>query len=170
MRLGKTCAMLMKVFRSIARLGGLSLLIVACSSSQKTTAPEAAVSASANAVSADPQVTAILESSCYECHSTGGGAPWYATISPTYLAANSARGVLNFSDWQHYDVQKRAAELKGIEQSVGAGSMPPGDYTALDHSARLTEEQKQVLLKWAAQPAVAPHRRDDTTEPFPLAQ
>jgi len=149
--------MLMKVSLSIAWLGGLSLLIVACSSSQTTPTPEAAVSASANPVSADPQVTAILESSCYECHSTGGGAPWYATISPTYLAANSARGVLNFSDWQTYDAQKRAAELKSIEQSVGAGSMPPGDYTALDHSARLTEEQKQVLLKWASQPAVAAH-------------
>jgi hypothetical protein len=31
--------------------------------------------------------------------------------------------------------------------------MPPGDYTVLDHSARLSEDQKQALLKWAAQPA-----------------
>ncbi len=67
--------------------------------------------------------------------------------------ANSARGVLNFSDWQTYGADKRAAELKSIAQSVGAGSMPPGDYTALDHSARLSDEQKQTLLKWAAQPA-----------------
>ena len=148
---------LMKMSLSIAWLGGLSLLIVACSSSQKTTAPEAAVSASANAVSTDPQVNAILESSCCECHSTGGSAPWYATISPTYLAATSARGVLNFSDWHTYDAQKRAAELKSIEQSVSAGSMPPGDYTALDHSARLTEGQKQVLLKWASHPTVPAH-------------
>lgn len=74
-------------------------------------------------------------------------------MSPTYLAANSARGVLNFSDWQSYDAEKRAAELKAIEQSVSSGSMPPGDYTALDHSARISEDQKQALLKWAAQPA-----------------
>jgi hypothetical protein len=30
--------------------------------------------------------------------------------------------------------------------------MPPGDYIALDHAARLSEDQKQVLLKWVARP------------------
>ncbi len=139
---------------SIISLGlGLGLLLAGCSSSQQPATP----AASANALSSDPEVNAIIENSCFECHSSAGSAPWYAAVSPTYLAANSARGVLNFSDWQTYDADKRVAELKAIEQSVGAGSMPPGDYTALDHSARLTEEQKQALLKWAAQPAVPAH-------------
>jgi hypothetical protein len=148
---------MMKTSFPIAWLFALSVLIVGCSSSQEPTAPEPTVSSSANAVSTDPQVSAILESSCYECHSTAGRAPWYAAVSPTYLAAYSARGVLNFSDWQTYDAQKRSAALKSIEQSVSAGSMPPGDYTALDHSARLTEEQKQALLNWASHVAVPAH-------------
>ena len=135
----------------------LALLIVGCSSSQQTATPETTVPSSTNAVSTDSQVNAILEQSCYECHSTGGSAPWYAAVSPTYLAANSARGVLNFSDWQTYDAQKKADALKNIEQSVSGGSMPPGDYTALDHSARLTDDQKQALLKWASQPALPAH-------------
>ena len=128
-------------------------LTLGCSSSQKMPAPAATQGAGVNS---DPQVNAILESSCYSCHSTGGSAPWYAAISPTYLAANSARGVLNFSDWQTYDDGRKTAELKSIEQSVSSGSMPPGDYTALDHSARLSDEQKQTLLKWASQ-AVPAH-------------
>jgi uncharacterized membrane protein len=127
-------------------------LISGCSSSQKMPAP---VAVQSTAVSPDPQVNAILESSCYACHSTGGSAPWYAAISPTYLAANSARGVLNFSDWQTYPDDKKAAELKSIEQAVSSGSMPPGDYTALDHSARLSDDQKQTLLKWASQAVLA---------------
>jgi len=135
----------------------LALLFVGCSSSQQTAAPERAAQHSTNAVSTDPQVNAILEQSCYECHSTGGSAPWYAAVSPTYLAANSARGVLNFSDWQTYDAQTKADALKNIEQSVSGGSMPPGDYKALDHSARLTDDQKQALLKWASQPALPAH-------------
>jgi hypothetical protein len=145
---------MMKIPFSIAWSIAPALLMLGCSSVQKTSAPEATISAFADAVSTDPQVSTILQASCYECHSTGGSAPWYAAISPTYLAANSARRVLNFSAWHTYDVHKREAALAGIEQSVSAGSMPPGDYTALDHSARLTETQKQVLLKWAAQPAV----------------
>lgn len=137
-------------------LVGLALPIAGCSSSEQTTTP-ATVPAAANAVSSDPRLNAILGSSCYECHSTGGSAPWYAAVSPTYLYANSARTVLNFSDWQTYDAQKKAEELKSIAQSVSGGSMPPGDYTALDHSARLSEEQKQTLLTWASEPAVPAH-------------
>jgi uncharacterized membrane protein len=150
--------MMLKGSLPLAWLVGLAVLIVGCSSSQQTNTPETTVSSSTNAVSTDQQVTAILEQSCYQCHSTGASAPWYAAVSPTYLAANSARGVLNFSDWQTYDAQKKADALKNIEQSVSAGSMPPGDYTALDHSARLADDQKQALLKWAAsQPAVPAH-------------
>lgn len=128
----------------------LGILLAGCSSSQPTTAP---VAASSSVISFDPAVTSILETSCFQCHSNAGSAPWYAAMSPTYLMANSARGVLNFSDWQTYDADKRAAELKSIEESVSGGSMPPGDYTALDHQARLSDDQKQALLKWAAQPA-----------------
>ena len=148
--------MMIKISFPIASVVGLALLVIGCSSSTTTT-PEAAPSAPANAVSNNQQVNAILESSCYECHSTGGSAPWYAAVSPTYLSANSARGVLNFSDWQTYDTQKRAEELKSIAQSVSGGSMPPGDYTALDHSARLTDDQKQALLNWTSQPAIPAH-------------
>ena len=149
--------MMLKIPLPIAWLVGLAVLIAGCSSSQETATPAATVPSSTNAVSTDSQVNAALEQSCYQCHSTGGSAPWYAAVSPTHLAANSARRVLNFSDWQTYGARKRAEALKNIEQSVSAGSMPPGDYTALDHSARLTDDQKQALLKWASQPAVPAH-------------
>ena len=91
----------------IALLIALAVLIVGCSSSQQSATPEATAPSSTNTVSTDSQVNAILQKSCFECHSTGGSAPWYAAVSPTYLAANSARGVLNFSDWQTYDAQKK---------------------------------------------------------------
>jgi uncharacterized membrane protein len=140
-----------RTFLSIAWLVGLAVVIAGCSSSQQS------VPTSTNAFSTDSQVNTILQKSCYQCHSTGGTAPWYAAVSPTYLAANSARGVLNFSDWQTYDSQKKSDALKSIEASVNGGSMPPGDYTALDHSARLTDDEKQALLKWASQPAIPAH-------------
>ena len=149
--------MMLKTLLSIACVAGLAISIASCSSSQETTTPAGAASSSANAVSTDPNVNAILERSCYQCHSTGGSAPWYAAVSPNYLAANSARGVLNFSDWPAYDARKRADALNRIEQSVSSGSMPPGDYTALDHSARLAGDQKQALLTWASQAAVPAH-------------
>ncbi len=148
---------MLKTFLPIAWLLALAVLIAGCSSSQQAATPETTVPNSTNTVSTDSQVNTILEKSCFQCHSSGGKAPWYAAVSPTYLAANSARGVLNFSDWQTYDAQKKSEALKNIEQSVSAGSMPPGDYTALDHSARLADDQKQALLKWASQLALPAH-------------
>jgi len=140
-----------RTFPSIAWLVALAVLIAGCSSSQQS------VPSSTSSLSTDSQVNTILQKSCYQCHSTGGSAPWYAAVSPTYLAANSARGVLNFSDWQSYNAQKKSEALKNIEASVNGGSMPPGDYTALDHSARLTEDEKVLLIKWASQNAMAAH-------------
>ena len=148
---------MLKPHLPIALLLSLAVLIVGCSSSQQAATPEATAPSATDAVSTDSQVNAILEKSCFECHSTGGKAPWYAAVSPTYLAANSARGVLNFSDWQTYDTQKKSEALKSIGASVSGGSMPPGDYSALDHSARLTDDEKMLLIKWASQPAMAAH-------------
>ena len=126
------------------------VMLFGCSSSQPPTVPSAAAS---SPVTNDAEVNTILQKSCYQCHSTGGSAPWYAAVSPYYLAANSARNALNFSDWPSYDAAKRAEELKSIEAAVSGGTMPPSSYTALDHSASLNEDQKQNLVKWAAEPA-----------------
>jgi uncharacterized membrane protein len=153
-----------KIHPPMALLVALGLLFVGCSSSPQTATPETTAQRSTNAISTDPQVNAILEQACFECHSTGGSAPWYASVSPTYIAASSARGVLNFSDWQTYDAQKKADALKNIEQAVSGGSMPPGDYTALDHSARLTDDQKQALLEWASQSVLPAHELTHPTK------
>lgn len=152
----------MKVFSAIGLFVILfaSFVTTGCSSSQESAPPSTPAAATASgAVSNDPKINTILETSCYSCHSTGGSAPWYAAISPTYLAAGAARGALNFSDWQTYDAERKAAELQSIAQSVSSGSMPPGDFTALDHSSRLSDDDKQILLSWASQAAtpVAAH-------------
>ena len=63
----------MKIFKiqlPMVLLVDLALLFVGCSSSQQTAAPETTAQRSTNAVSTDPHVNAILEQSCYECHST----------------------------------------------------------------------------------------------------
>jgi heme-binding protein len=129
---------------------GLSLLVAGCASSQPTANPEM----TSNQISSDSQVNTILDNSCFQCHSSEKSAPWYASISPSYLfGANSARRVLNFSNWRNYDADQKTAALNSIAKSIASGSMPPGDYTAFDGSARLSDDDKQAVLKWAALPA-----------------
>jgi uncharacterized membrane protein len=142
--------------RFAVAIGSLVVLVFSvaaagCSSSQETaSAASAASTGTSGAVSLDPRVNAILETSCYSCHSTGGTAPWYAAISPSYLAAGAARDALNFSDWDSYDAKRKAAELRVIAETVNSGSMPPGDFTLFDRSARLTDDDKQAVLAWTS--------------------
>jgi hypothetical protein len=144
------------VARALVLAGLPGLVATGCSTSQPESQPAADQKAVATSeVSTDLSINAILERSCYSCHSTGGTAPWYAAVSPTYLAAGSARKVLNFSEWETYDADKKTAELKSIVESVRDGSMPPGDYAALDHWARLSDNDKQSVLAWASRGATS---------------
>jgi mono/diheme cytochrome c family protein len=152
-----------KSFPKTARLLALAMLvagpIAGCSSSQNIAASEAAATSPAGSVISDPRVNALVMNSCYGCHSNEGSPPWYATIAPSYWSDRSgARGALNFSDWQTYDAQRKGAEIRAIAAVVSTGSMPPGDYTFFDSSARLTDDQKRVVAQWAAeQSALSAH-------------
>jgi len=112
--------------------------------------PTKLANSSHGGVTTDPRIHQILERSCYTCHSTTGTAPWYAALSPAYMAAGSARQALNFSDWSTYDAHHQQTQLKSIESTINNGSMPPGNYTVLDHSARLSNAEKQALRAWLA--------------------
>jgi len=135
--------------RRITRLAVLLAVIggAACSS-VPTSAPGTATGAE-ESVSSDPQITMLLSKACYQCHSTGGSAPWNAAFAPSYWFAGPARKTLDFRAWSSYDAQHRADELRAISKVVRGEEMPPWDYTALDSSARLTPEEQKIVADWA---------------------
>src|SRR5882724_7218034 len=61
-----------------------------------------------------PQVTAILNRSCTDCHSNKTRWPWYANVAPvSWLViddVNEARQDMNFSEWGRYDLRDQAAK------------------------------------------------------------
>ena len=138
--------------RDPGRISGLALLLAAIAAAAcagvSTSAPEA-TTGGAESVSADPQITTLLARACYQCHATGGSAPWSATFAPSYWFAGPARKTLDFTAWPSYDAQHRADELRSIAKAVRDGEMPPWDYTALDSSARLTPDEQKLVADWA---------------------
>jgi len=102
------------------------------------------------AFSSNPEVTQILASSCFDCHSEKGRAAWYVKLSPSYWFAGSARENLNFTDWNDYDAQRRKNEIEAIGRVVNRGEMPPWDYTVFHPAAELTNAQKDLVSQWAA--------------------
>jgi len=128
-----------------------AILLAGCSSGSTSTAMERGPGP-ADSLAADPQVDEILANSCFDCHSDRAGGSWSAKFAPSYLfGAQKGREALNFSNWATMDVKQRSATASLITAVVDSGSMPPGDYDFFHPSARLSEEQKKLVLQWTAQ-------------------
>lgn len=142
--------------RALLALTAGAVMIAGCASSSNSAG--AIPTVAPVGVTSNAAVEQILQNSCYGCHSNGGSAPWYASIAPSYLASNSARSKMNFSDWNNYD-QATKAQARSLAASVVAdGEMPPWDFKLLHPSAGLTASDKAAISRWAtATPALPAH-------------
>lgn len=104
-------------------------------------------------VGAPPEVSAILRQACYDCHSHETRWPWYGKVAPSswILARHveKGRGDLNFSQWPVMDQEALEHAFHDIEEQLEKGKMPLRSYKWLHPEARLTEEQRALLLQWA---------------------
>ena len=100
----------------------------------------------------DGDVSVILKTSCYDCHSNQTPYPWYSHVAPvSWLVAHDVkegRAKLNFSDWKLNNKRRKIRQLEDIKEQVQQGEMPMGIYTVIHKKAKLTESQKQLLVKW----------------------
>ncbi|WP_194973375.1 heme-binding domain-containing protein [Aquiflexum lacus] len=99
------------------------------------------------------EVAGILKTSCYSCHSNETNYPWYSYMAPSsWLVAKDVREgrkELNFSTWQENDMIKKLGYLDDISSVIDDESMPMGIYTLMHPSAKLTEEQRELIVAWA---------------------
>mgnify|MGYP001025373126 CR=1 FL=1 len=93
----------------------------------------------------DPQAESIARVACYDCHSNETKWWWAVKVAPFSWLAQSdideGRRKVNFSDWG-----KKPLSAKKLEHALNDG-MPPIQYTIAHPEARITEAQKQALVK-----------------------
>jgi hypothetical protein len=98
-------------------------------------------------------VKAILERSCYDCHSNRTRWPWYSHVAPvSWLVArdvHEGREELNFSNWPAFDLEKQDDHLKHIKKQVERGKMPLPIYLSMHPRARLSESERRIVVDWA---------------------
>lgn len=100
-------------------------------------------------------VQAVLKKACYDCHSNNTNYPWYSNIQPVgWFLANHVSGGkrrLNFSEFGSYPQRRQSSKLNDIANEVQDGGMPLSSYTLIHKEARLTANEKSLVIKWAQQ-------------------
>ncbi|SKA33281.1 Cytochrome P460 [Chitinophaga eiseniae] len=112
------------------------------------------------------EVAAILQRSCYDCHSNTVHLRWFDQITPVnWLVADHVkrgRSVLNFSLWDKMEKPEQAAKLWESVNQVIAGVMPLESYTSLHPDAKITASDLQVLKKYVV--TLAPKQQPDSAK------
>lgn len=100
-----------------------------------------------------PQVAAILDRSCADCHSNKTRWPWYSHVAPVSWFVidhvNEGRSNLNFSEWGRYSWREQRGLLGGICQESKSGMMPLSSYTPMHPGSKLSAEDVKTLCDWA---------------------
>jgi hypothetical protein len=106
-----------------------------------------------SALPAPPEVQAILDRSCMDCHSHATQWRWYAYVAPIswLVSYDTAEGRehLNFSTWNAYSPKKQAKKIHEIWEEVEEGEMPLPPYVWLHPDAKLSDADKTTLQAWS---------------------
>ena len=105
-----------------------------------------------NLVRLSDSVQVILKNACYDCHSNNSNYPWYVNIQPVgWLMAKHIRQgkeTLNFSEFGNYSSRKQLSKLAGISNSIKDGTMPLSSYKWMHKNARLSNDEKTLIINW----------------------
>src|SRR5580698_5991695 len=79
-----------------------------------------------------PEITALLKSACYNCHSFETKWPWYSHVAPFSWKivehVNEARSMMNFSEWPHDHPSWTRKRWRHIADAVEDRDMPLPGY------------------------------------------
>lgn len=98
------------------------------------------------------KVKSVLQSACYDCHSNNTNYPWYSNIQPMawMMATHITNGKekLNFSDFGSNSTRKQISKLKEISNQIKDDEMPISSYKLMHKNARLSQNEKFLLMNW----------------------
>lgn len=98
------------------------------------------------------EVTQILKTTCFDCHSAKTNYPWYNNITPVnyWLDEHVRDGKkhLDFSKWSEYSLKKKEHKMDELHEEVEEKEMPLNSYTWTHADANLTQEQIDAVVAW----------------------
>ena len=103
-------------------------------------------------ITAPDDVQALLERSCYDCHSNRTRWPWYSRVAPASWFVvdhvDDGRADLNLTEWPLFDPQAQQFFLGEMKGKVKNREMPLDSYLLLHWDARLSDDERSRLILW----------------------
>lgn len=97
-------------------------------------------------------IAKIITTSCYDCHSNESKYPWYSNIAPaSWLLQNhikEGRKHLNFSTFAMYEPKRQIKKMEECVEMIEKHEMPLESYYIGHQDAKITEVQRQDLIKY----------------------
>lgn len=101
----------------------------------------------------DTSITALLERSCYDCHSNHSKYPWYSTAQPLAMWIDhhiqEGKEELNFSSFGDYSKKKQYHKLEELIEQIEEDEMPLVSYQIVHRYAKLSDKEKEIIIHWA---------------------
>nr|WP_298989904.1 heme-binding domain-containing protein [uncultured Polaribacter sp.] len=98
------------------------------------------------------EVTQILKTTCFDCHSAKTNYPWYNNITPVnyWLDEHVRDGKkhLDFSKWSEYSLKRKEHKMDELYEEVEKKEMPLNSYTWTHAEANLTQAQINAVVAW----------------------
>lgn len=98
-------------------------------------------------------VKAILAKACNDCHTNNTNYPWYTKLQPVDWWMNyhvqDGKKHLNFDEYTNRPLRFQYHKMEEIAEQVKEGEMPLASYTWMHKEAKLTEAEKNTLIRWA---------------------
>ena len=98
-------------------------------------------------------VKEVLERSCMDCHSNNTDYPWYARFQPVHWWLNDhireGKAGLNFDEYTNKSLRYQYHKMEETVEMIEDKKMPLESYTWTHKDAKLTDNERVMLINWA---------------------
>jgi hypothetical protein len=161
-----------KILKIVFLIGAVIFLAIQFRRPDRTNPPENPADTLEARMNVPPEVKAVLDRSCQDCHTSRTAWPWYTNIAPvSWRTVDHVRGgqkELNFSLWGTYEPRRQRRKLHEICTEVESGRMPLSSYLIMHRDAKMSPQDIQTLCKWSkAEEEKLKKQLDAQPEPSP---
>lgn len=130
----------------------IALIVIQFFHPEKNKAEGAQPNYAGNVFMVPADVKAILAKACDDCHSNNTRYPWYTKFQPVDWWTNNhvkaGKQHLNLDEYTQRPLRYQFHKMEEIAEQVKEDKMPLNSYLWIHKDAKLTQEEKNTLIKW----------------------